>query len=368
MQRNNNTILLLTVLLGLVAIGGAAFLFLRPAAPPPPPEAAAVAVVQPTPTPSSVLVATRTIPPRTTITPDMVRTSFVRTNAPDDAISSIVDTAGLITQKQIRAGEPVRKSAFTTPLDRAILANFQVPSGTRAVAIWVDPKTTAAGLVDVGDRVDVVVTNRLSFEKTDRQYVVGTREFTSGRTIGRNLLVLAVDRSLDAIPTPVPTPAPAPGVPAGPPPPPPPPTPAPATPPAERTRVILAAAPATAATLVAANELGKLTITIRNPLDADAGPVPEVREYPSRLLTRPQPRQATVSTERVTTVFPAQPPLPEPSTQTPPFDPPSGPMGPPSFPAGDPNANGTSAPPAPATQDVMVIRGTEKARVTVPQR
>ena len=324
-------ILLIAIVLGLIALGGTALLLSHKTSPEPVAVAAGPQVsapVEPTPVPEVRYIANRDIPPRTLLTPDMMRRSAISGPKPFGAISSLADVRGMITNRTISAGDIVTSDAFINPLGRAIPANFAVPSGFRAVAIYVNPQQTAAGLVDVGDRVDVLVTQKLTIDKGPDQFVVGTKDFTAGRTVGTDLLVLAVEQSLNA---PVPTPAPvaeepakgaapaadAPGAPAAgapdaaklpadaaaPP--------AGAAPPADNAppetrpansgdkpdtggniRVILAAPIETASRLVAANDSGTLHVIVRNPLDGDSERGPEVREYPSRTITIAQRKQS----------------------------------------------------------------------------
>jgi Flp pilus assembly protein CpaB len=262
---------------------------------------------------------------------------------------------------------------------RVVPANFAVREGLRAVAIWVDPNQTAAGLVDVGDRVDVISTHKLSTAKQSTelydQIVVGSTDFSSARTIAQDLEVLAVDKSITAASAPAPAAA-APGAPgAAPPPPPPPPPPANANQTA-RTRVVVATSPAVAATLVAANETGNLHITIRNPNSRERFPVAETRQYPSRVVNVPKPsafrgrgggggnaggggggdRGRRPPVDRI-----PYGPLPmDPS-------PGSGAAGVgTALPTG--SMGGTPIPPPPSGSEVTVIRGTEKTRVIVPSR
>ncbi len=364
MQRNS-PVLLVTILLGVLALGATAFFLLGPKSGPAPVAQAA----GPTPTPKPVerWVASRDIPPRTLISSQMMRRDFASGAVPEGAITSLDDVRGQITKEPIGAGETVLLSSLTSRLQRKVPANISIPTGFRGVAIWVDPSQTAAGLVDVGDRIDVIATHKLTNTVTPTQRVVGAITFTAGRTIAQNLLVLGVDESIKAI---APTPTPVPGAAGGPPPPPP--TPAPPTSGGPtRTRVLVAATPDVAARLVAANDQGLLNVIIRNPQDGDAGLVPEAREYPSRVVVIAPPtnagsgsggssRSSRGNGERELPYVGSIPPRPQ-ATQVPPMPMP--------YPKG-PEMGGPDmgAPDAPSTKEITVIRGTEKTRVIVPQR
>jgi len=339
MQRNNTPILIGTIIFGLLALGATFFIFLRPAAPPPGPDQNQPA---PTPTPSSVFVASADIPPRTVVTPDMIKetTSKPGENL-DGAIHNTDEIDGKITNAPIRQGELLSLASFTDPLKRVVNANFLIPAGLRAVSVWVDPDQTAAGLVDVGDHVDVIVTHRLQIDKGPNEFVIGAEQFTAGRMIAQNLQVLAVDRSIYA---PAPTPTPVPGSEGSAPLAAPTPTPVPAGP--HKTRVILAAPPETATDLVAAEDQGTIHLVIRNPQEtASDVPVPQQNEFPSKIIIKRNPLDgggATASTMPAPTFPPMLPPAP---------------VGPAS----------TPEPTGPPTTEVTVIRSTEKTRAVVPE-
>ena len=369
MQRNNTPVLLIAIVLGVLALGTTAFMMLRPAAPPPTANGAA-AVAPPTPAPVARYVAARDIPPRTVVNSTMLRRDFQPGAVPAGAITSIDDLNGQLTSEPISAGQTVLLSSFTPALRRQVKANIPIPAGLRGVAIWVDPSQTAAGLVDVGDRVDVISTHRLTYDKGPRQFVQGAANFTTGRTIAENVLVLAVDESIAA---PAPTPTPLPGAaadPAGAPTPVPPPPP-PATGPT-RKRVLLAALPEVAARLVASNDQGILHITIRNPNDAVPALVPEAREYPSRIYTAPPEKSAgsgsanaggSRPTQNAPT-FPNMGPIPTLPPPTPVRGPTNATIPSPPMTVGP----AVEMPTMPASKEITVIRGTEKTRVIVPQR
>lgn len=407
-MQNKTPILIAAVVLGILALGGTLMMLRGPAPATAPATGTSVAAATPTPTPVPEMryIANRDIPPRTVVTSDMLRRTEISGPKVPGAITSLEELRGLITGKRITSGDTISRDAFVPRLGRVIPANFEVPTGFRAVAIYVDADQTAAGLVDVGDRVDVISVNKWSWDTTGDQRVVGAKEFSTGRTIATNLLVLAVDKSLAApVATPTPTPAP-PGAPpadgsVAPPPsnvaPPPaggtapaevrPANAAPAVPGGGKTRVLLAAPLETSAKLVAANDSGKLNIVIRNPLDADAQVAREAQEYPSRVVNVPRssggadagpgtgganngsgggaPRPSDMSLPPLPDVTvagssgntPSPVPVPIPGDNT------GSGMG------GMGGGMGNMPEPAgPPTVDIMVVRGTEKTRVIVPKR
>ena len=372
MGKNNKPIIIGAAVLGALAIGLTLMMLLGRVggggpAQPAPGDAPPVA-----PT-TTRLVAARDIPPRTVITPDMVQEEETTTPDPAALKNASELQAGRITTRPIRRGEAITGGAMINSIARVVPANFAVPSGLRAVAIWVDPNQTAAGLVDVGDRVDIIANHKQTFEKqnTERyeEVFTGSKEGVFGRTIAQDLEVLAVDKSIQAAAVaPVATPAPggAPG--AAPPPPPPPPPPAAQ---AVRTRVVLAATPELAARLVAANELGILHITIRNPNSRERFPVPAAREFPGSVVRVPKRNPGGGQTGGAQTggaqgrrdrgdIDDLRNPMGPPRiVEAPPI---VGPM--PTIPADTGNMTPTPSP----GSEVTVIRGTEKTRVLVPSR
>lgn len=374
MQPKRSPLLLATAALGVLALGGLAYVFLGNSSSAPPPKAAA-AVAGPTPTAAPTIrwVAAQDIPPRTRITPAMLRRANVIGEVPKDAITDPKEVQNELTNDTIQAGGTVTLASFTPDLKRVIPANFEVPTGFRAVAIYVDPVSTAASLVDVGDYVDVIAVHKLSIDKEKNQFVQGALQFSAGRLIGTDLKVLAVEKSLN---TPIPTPTPAAGA-----------APAPtsvpnpnapgaspnANQPVSRIRVILAAPVETATRLVAAQDQGTLHITIRNPADSDQTLSPEAREYPSHTVTQRDVNssakqigkamgdgmKSSLGSRRLSRLN-DEPPLPDMNPM-----PTSLPQ---AAPVTIPRSNEPSAPTGPPMNDITVIRGTEKTRVIVPKR
>lgn len=360
MAKNNKSLIMAAAALGVFALILTVYALTRPpaAVEPPPPAPGAAAPVA---TRTTQFVASRDIPPRTLITRAMLR-EIETDKAQPGAITDPQQVVGQISKMPIRAEQTITGDLITQTLQRVIPANFVIPDGLRAVAVYVDPTSTAAGLVDVGDRVDVIATHELSLEKQSTegydQVVVGAKDITVGRTIAQDLQVLAVDRSLNSQPTPTPSPAPAAGgdnagQPAAPPPPPG----ATATPnagqPAGKTRVFLAATPEIAERLVAAGSKGVLNLTIRNPNSREQFPVNPAIEYPSRLINVPKRKPQSNNGGSVPVRNPA--PLPNFNPQ-------------PMMPQVAPAMPTTPVDTTPAGSEVTVIRGTEKTRVLVPAR
>lgn len=375
MQRNR-PLILGAIILGILAIGLTLLARRQPQAVAPTAAAAPTPVVK-------QLVAARTIPPRTVITPDMVREDTLSTPAVTGSISDRGAIVGKLTGDFVRNGDPFTSAVLIAPVKRSAPANFLVPAGTRAIAVMVDPNNTMGGIIDVGDRVDVVVVHRIKFRNEANQ----DGESRSGRTIGQNILVLATDAALKQATAP---PAPAPGAPVDPnAPPAPAPTPAPPPPPAAanapppKVRLVLAATPEVAERLAAAQGLGEIHLTLRDGVSRDALPVPEVFEYPIRTLGRTVPLQnnaAAAGANRTANANSGQSQRPtySPRSNYSPRDieslnrSPREPIGPPMPPmptgiiGGSPGSGAVNN--VEAGTEVTVIRGTDKSKVVVPQR
>jgi pilus assembly protein CpaB len=101
------------------------------------------------------------------------------------------DVLGAVVIAPIRAGEPVTRAALLTPGQEGFLAAVLNP-GMRAVSVAVDAVSGNAGLIYPGDRVDVLLTQRLDDPAADRDPALrwGTE------TILRDVRVIAVDQNL----------------------------------------------------------------------------------------------------------------------------------------------------------------------------
>lgn len=359
MNRNNMALIGVVVFL-VLGLGLTAFLLMnRGTAPAPGQEVVA-------PPPRKVWVARQDILPRTVIKPGMLMEDTASTDTAG-AISDPNQVMGKMAGTTIYKGQAVTAAMTTEPLRRVVPANISIPTeDLRAVAVWVDPLQTAAGLVDKGDRVDVIVAHKLKVKGAGGQ----DGEVVAGRTIAQDLEVLAVDRSLAAGAAPTPPPGGAPGAPGAAPPPPPPPPPPPNQPGQKTfTRVVLAAPPEIAERLIAGNLSGELHLTIRDPRVRDNSLIAEVREYPVQTADplAQKIREASVQdaiearrkrrdlafsletqerTARLTKRL--NPPIPMPTFVNP--------MSPGGFPT-----------PAPEVHEITVVRGTEKTRVVVPR-
>lgn len=146
------------------------------------------------PTGPEVLVATKTLPAGTIVTPDAFRYQPWPNELVQEAyfLRGKVDQAslsGTVVRLPITAGQPITQGALVKPGDRGFLAAALGP-GMRAVTISVSQASGVAGFVFPGDRVDILLTQNVA-GGGDGQPLRATE------TIVRNVRVLATDQKTD---------------------------------------------------------------------------------------------------------------------------------------------------------------------------
>ena len=207
MQRYRVVIML--VLFGVLPVVAAFFValsFLEE--PEPEPTQAEVAPVAEEPPPSTeppetreVLVAARALPVGTLLgKDDVTRLSLGPAAVDEDHFVVTDDVTGVVTdavtaaslrghavREAIAEGAPLTRSAVVGPRQRGFLAAVLRP-GARAVTIRVGPATSHAGLIDPGDRVDVILSAELAVDGGERSVYA--------RTIVEDVRVVAIDRRI----------------------------------------------------------------------------------------------------------------------------------------------------------------------------
>jgi pilus assembly protein CpaB len=103
---------------------------------------------------------------------------------------------GAVLRHALAAGEPIRRGAFVKPGERDFLQVVLSP-GARAIAIPVSTGGASTGLLQPGDRVDVVLTQNFakadsSNQNEELRHTPLTRRSVS-ETVVENLRVLAID-------------------------------------------------------------------------------------------------------------------------------------------------------------------------------
>lgn len=161
------------------------------------PEARAAAA--PEITGPMILVATRQLPAGTIIGAD----SFRFQPWPKELVENVYfqkDRAdaqtlvGTVVRHPISAGQPLTQGALVHPKDRGFLA-AALGAGMRAVTVKVSQEEGVAGFVFPGDRVDVVLAQRLEIREGSSY---PDKQLFTAETIVRNVRVLATDQRFNA--------------------------------------------------------------------------------------------------------------------------------------------------------------------------
>ena len=185
-------IVFLVAVVPLTAIIGGAWLYLRPKPAAPPPKKAAPAPSKPLPV---VLTAAKELNVGSLITANDIAWSPLKNGAvlsahmlrgktkPDDVIGAVV-------RRAVYEGTPLTWSSIVRPGEYGFLA-AALKSNHRAVTIMVNRATGQAGLIYPGDRVDVILTVKVSEGNSNK-----TRTFTG--TILENIRVVAVNRQVES--------------------------------------------------------------------------------------------------------------------------------------------------------------------------
>lgn len=120
---------------------------------------------------TTVLEAVTTIPQGTEITSDMVQQ--VQVYESDVVPSVIVDpdeAVGLYATTTIYGGEQVSSQKVTDQMSSASVASFsyKIPKGMRTVTIAIDPTTSVANMIQVGDHVDILATYKKTVDNSSK--------------------------------------------------------------------------------------------------------------------------------------------------------------------------------------------------------
>jgi pilus assembly protein CpaB len=107
----------------------------------------------------------------------------------DEARASVY---GAVLRQALAAGEPIRRGAFVKPGERDFLQVVLSP-GARAIAIPVSTGGASTGLLQPGDRVDVILTQNFKNDSAQDLKNTPLTRRSVGEAIVDNLRVLAID-------------------------------------------------------------------------------------------------------------------------------------------------------------------------------
>jgi pilus assembly protein CpaB len=141
-----------------------------------------------------VLVAGRAVRAGSLLKPEEITAREVAEGSlpPEATIDSVASRhalVGAMVRRPLAAGEPLVAGDLMRPGDHGFLAAVLAP-GMRAVTIGVDAVSGTAGLIWPGDRVDVVMTQKIE----DASLPVGMR--VVAETVQHNTRVIAIDQQL----------------------------------------------------------------------------------------------------------------------------------------------------------------------------
>ena len=137
-----------------------------------------------------VLAAARALPVGTLLDKENLRSISLDQSAVDADDIIMADPAstnalrGHAVREAIAQGAPITRSAIVGPDQKGFLATVLRP-GSRAITIRVGSATSHAGLIDPGDRVDVILSAELAVDGGERSVVA--------RTIVEDVRVVAID-------------------------------------------------------------------------------------------------------------------------------------------------------------------------------
>lgn len=133
-----------------------------------------------------VVVATAAVPAKTMLSGEMVEVvRMPREFVPQGALPSLDTAVGKVTMVPLSQGEVVINTKLALENVKSGLS-YHIPPGRRAITAVISPATAAGGLVEPGDRIDVVAT--ISPENAEAR----------GVYLLEDLLVLAIDRVTEA--------------------------------------------------------------------------------------------------------------------------------------------------------------------------
>jgi pilus assembly protein CpaB len=209
------------------------------------------------------------------------------------------DFVGAVARAPIVAGEPITEGRVVLPGSRGFMAAVLQP-GMRAVSVPVTATSGISGFVFAGDKVDLILTHVVQLAQA------GEKERQASETILHDIRVIAMDQRLDSKP---------------------------GEPPQVAKTATLEVTPKQGEIITLAQEMGKLSLSLRSLQDPGDDQTPEGPTYT---------RDSQVSL--------LLPPLPGPGSSTGrPTEPP--PSSPPT----------TAAPPPPPSPTITIIRGSAVA-------
>lgn len=207
--------------------------------------------------PQTVVVAAVDIPARTTITPSMLQERSIPTSAVDpQAIQQPAQAAGQLSLITIPAGSQITTSKVGRPQDVGL--PVRLAPGKRAISIQIDKVKGISGMLEPGDRVDIIAIPPRN-----------GNDLPQAAAILRGIRVLAVGNTLEnASATPSPDEA-------------------------NSTTVTLEVTPHQADLLASADANTQLRLALRSPREPLNSEPTESLQFPVQVAAQPAPQQRT---------------------------------------------------------------------------
>lgn len=121
--------------------------------------------------PRNILVAGQDIPARTKITREMLRQSTRAANEVDpDAVLDPRQIDGKLAMITIPMGSIITSSKIGAPIETSL--TYRLKPGTRAVSISIDKVKSVSGLIQAGDKVDVIAIPPRDADRQPRAYAI----------------------------------------------------------------------------------------------------------------------------------------------------------------------------------------------------
>ena len=163
------------------------------------------------PVQTTVLEAVSDIPAGTFITSDMIQPAEIyESDVIPSATNDSENVVGMYATSDMYAGEQISTQKVTDQAASSSVSSFsyKIPEGMRTVTIAIDPTTSVANMIQVGDHVDILATyTKTVEEKKNRPENADedadssdTTEVSTGETVTRfiadNIEVAALDQTI----------------------------------------------------------------------------------------------------------------------------------------------------------------------------
>jgi pilus assembly protein CpaB len=141
-----------------------------------------------------VVVANARILPNTIVTPEMftIKNISVEQVHPN-AVSDPAQVSGYTARAEIESGEQVLQTKLVPKESYGFTLAYSIPLGYRAISFSINDQTGVGGMINAGDRVDVMGTVEIEIPSTDPN--TNSIKKTKTHMILQNVQVLAIGKN-----------------------------------------------------------------------------------------------------------------------------------------------------------------------------